>query len=314
MVILRSFRDVADATFLLAALALALISAALISSTVRDHLRNYKFPALQMCCLRILALAPVYAVLSWLMMVFLPLAPFIEVFRDMYETYTLYCYWVLLVLWVGGQHRVTGVLAEGGSSMADCMLCPLFPAHGLPRATGLTVARFQSAKGHFRYWRLALYQLMLTKPSLTLVHSILLALQMEGLNRARLLTLLSTFVGMHAVLDTYSCLLPHLKGLQGSVKFLCIKLVVWVTLFQQMFISALLGYGAIPSEAHTHGYNAAERAQRLLSTITIVEMAIFRFALPTQCFLLVWSLGCHHPLTPFPTCPHNHTSACNIAM
>lgn len=69
---------------------------------------------------------------------------------------------------------------------------------------------------------------MIIKPSLTLVHSILLALQMSGLNRARLLTLLSTFVGMHAVLDTYSCMLPHLKGLQVGVPHLH-PLMIFIT-------------------------------------------------------------------------------------
>ena len=62
MVLLRSFRDFADAMFLLAALLLALISMALISSTFKDHLRNYKYPSCQVrsaihlprsaCCLK----------------------------------------------------------------------------------------------------------------------------------------------------------------------------------------------------------------------------------------------------------------------
>lgn len=44
---LYSFRNVADAIFLLAALALAVSSFLLITSTLVDHLRNYRYPALQ---------------------------------------------------------------------------------------------------------------------------------------------------------------------------------------------------------------------------------------------------------------------------
>ena len=44
---LYTFRTVADATFLMLALALALVSLVLVSSTMHDHLRNYKYPALQ---------------------------------------------------------------------------------------------------------------------------------------------------------------------------------------------------------------------------------------------------------------------------
>uniref|UniRef100_A0A061SHK4 Duf300 domain-containing protein n=1 Tax=Tetraselmis sp. GSL018 TaxID=582737 RepID=A0A061SHK4_9CHLO len=276
---LRSFRDASDTVFLLAALVLSLISFALIWSTFRDHLRNYKYPSLQMCCLRILALAPVYALSSWLMMVLLPQASYIEVLRDVYETYSLYCYWVILVLWVGGQRRAIEILAAEGPSASDCMMCPLLPAHGCPKFSGLTLARFQNAMSHFRYWRLAIFQWMAIKPTLTLVHSVLLSMRLGGLNSWRAFTLLSTFVGMHGVLDTYSCLLPYLRGLQGSIKFLCIKLLVGVTLLQQALVNALLGYGAIPEEPRENGYTAPERAQRLLSTITIVEMSLFSWLL-----------------------------------
>lgn len=44
---LYSFRNVADAIFLLVALALAVSSFLLITSTLVDHLRNYRYPALQ---------------------------------------------------------------------------------------------------------------------------------------------------------------------------------------------------------------------------------------------------------------------------
>eukprot|EP00873_Tetraselmis_striata_P035736 jgi/Tetstr1/456000/TSEL_042778.t1 len=273
---MTSFRNLADTVFLLASGSLALISVALISTTFSDHLRNYKYPSLQMCCLRILALAPVYAILSWLMMVFLPLAHVIEVFRDLYETYTLYCYWVLLVLWVGGQRRAIEILA--GGCHVDCMVCPLLPAHGCPHALGCMLTRFQSAKQHFRYWRLAIFQWMLAKPSITLFNAILLSSGRGGAPHTKVLMLLSTAVGMQAVLDTYSCLLPHLIGLQGSTKFLCIKLLVGVTLLQQACINALVGY-EVPDSVPRHGYSATERAQRLQSTVTIVEMAVFSLML-----------------------------------
>ena len=139
---LYSFRTVADATFLLAALALALCSLALVSHTLHDHLYNAKYPALQVfgrhtaaaglqashigrvhaitpcsarsstngqaalhappaptstlrltsepaqtCCMRILLLAPIYALVSWCMMVLLPAAGYLEVVRDAYEVW-----------------------------------------------------------------------------------------------------------------------------------------------------------------------------------------------------------------------------------
>jgi hypothetical protein len=46
---LYSFRTVSDAVFLLLALTLAVASFLLITSTLVDHLRNYKYPTLQVC-------------------------------------------------------------------------------------------------------------------------------------------------------------------------------------------------------------------------------------------------------------------------
>lgn len=96
--------------------------------------------------LRIITLAPVYALLSWVMMILVPYARFIEVARDVYETYSLYCFWYLLVLWTGGQREVTSLLsAQDGL----CYLCPLL----VPFKAGVTIRKFRGATGHFNYWR-----------------------------------------------------------------------------------------------------------------------------------------------------------------
>lgn len=95
--------------------------------------------------MRILLLAPIYALVSWSMMVFLPVAPYIEVLRDVYETYTIYCFWIMLVLWCGGQRRVVDVLDR--LEVRSFMLCPLLNPFGC----GLQVWRFAEGKSMFRY-------------------------------------------------------------------------------------------------------------------------------------------------------------------
>lgn len=173
---LYSFRNVADAVFLLVALALAVSSFLLITSTLVDHLRNYRYPALQVCgfsfhlfdhaylcdrnlgsciiahgpvvqtcCMRIMLLAPIYSLVSWCMMVFLPFSAYIEIFRDIYEAYTLYCFWVMLVLWCGGQRRVIEIVDR--QEAMGCYLCPLVQ----PCGCGLPVYRFRSPTTLFRW-------------------------------------------------------------------------------------------------------------------------------------------------------------------
>lgn len=219
--------------------------------------------------LRIITLAPVYALLSWLMMVAVPVARFVEVARDVYESYSLYCFWYLLVLWCGGQKDVTSLLsAQDGL----CHLCPLF----VPFRLGLPLRKFRGATGHFSYWRWAVLQHMFFKPLVTLSIALLrLSGQQWKFEKLRLIALLSTAVAMHAVLDTYMRLFDQLKGFNSEKKFLGIKLVVWITTGQQIFLSSLVSSGALPDGSRNAPGGAEYRAQRLVSFVVIVEMALF---------------------------------------
>lgn len=98
----------------------------------------------QACCMRILLLAPIYAIVSWFMMVFLPVSGYIEILRDAYEGYALNCFWVMLVLWCGGQRRVIEIMAR--EEQLSCFLCPLVQNCGC----GLPVFRWPSASSFFR--------------------------------------------------------------------------------------------------------------------------------------------------------------------
>lgn len=94
--------------------------------------------------MRILLLAPIYAIVSWFMMVFLPVSGYIEILRDAYEGYALNCFWVMLVLWCGGQRRVIEIMAR--EDKLSCFLCPLVQHCGC----GLPVFRWPSASSLFR--------------------------------------------------------------------------------------------------------------------------------------------------------------------
>eukprot|EP00892_Ulva_mutabilis_P008583 jgi/Ulvmu1/6097/UM027_0075.1 len=270
-----SFRNVADAIFLFVALALAVASFLLITSTLVDHLRNYRYPALQTCCMRILLLAPIYALVSWCMMVFLPISAYIEIFRDIYEAYTLYCFWVMLVLWCGGQRRVIEIVDRQES--VGCYLCPLVE----PCGCGLPVYRFRNSTNLFRYLRFAIMQMMLVKPAAGLLVA---ALASSGrppghphARHARTAVLISTATAMHSIFTLYMATKPYMRGLNASRKFLSIKVVVAIILLQQLAINTLLSADIIPEGRL--GYTIRDHAQRIMGTITIIEMAVFSLLL-----------------------------------
>eukprot|EP01024_Parvocaulis_polyphysoides_P035572 TRINITY_DN3152_c0_g2_i1.p2 TRINITY_DN3152_c0_g2~~TRINITY_DN3152_c0_g2_i1.p2 ORF type:complete len:257 (-),score=21.46 TRINITY_DN3152_c0_g2_i1:556-1326(-) len=82
---------------------------------------------------------------------------------------------------------------------------------------------------------------------------------------------------MHSVFETYVYMYSHLKGLEGSKKFLAIKLLVGVTLGQQLIFNLLVGAGVI--REGSFGYTAEDRALRMSATITIVQMLAFSIML-----------------------------------
>eukprot|EP01024_Parvocaulis_polyphysoides_P035573 TRINITY_DN3152_c0_g2_i2.p1 TRINITY_DN3152_c0_g2~~TRINITY_DN3152_c0_g2_i2.p1 ORF type:complete len:461 (-),score=26.32 TRINITY_DN3152_c0_g2_i2:556-1938(-) len=275
---LYSFRTRADTVFLGGTFFMATCSLFVIRRTFRDHLTNYKYPRLQMCCMRILLLAPFFAFVSWLMMVFLPRAAFFEVFRDAYETYALYLFWIMLVLYCGGQRKVIEFLDDEYTTNQQhrqrCWLCPLLKPFGCHIPT----FAFKGSTSHFSYWRIAVMQWLFVKPGITLAIAILDTLGFDDrLQRVRVITLIATSVAMHSVFETYVYMYSHLKGLEGSKKFLAIKLLVGVTLGQQLIFNLLVGAGVI--REGSFGYTAEDRALRMSATITIVQMLAFSIML-----------------------------------
>eukprot|EP01026_Neomeris_dumetosa_P059010 TRINITY_DN5508_c0_g1_i2.p1 TRINITY_DN5508_c0_g1~~TRINITY_DN5508_c0_g1_i2.p1 ORF type:complete len:454 (+),score=31.48 TRINITY_DN5508_c0_g1_i2:421-1782(+) len=276
---LYSFRTLEDSLFLSGTLIMAICSLFVVRRTFRDHLRNYKYPRLQMCCMRILLLAPSFAFTSWLMMVFLPRAPYLEVFRDAYETYSLYLFWIMLVLYCGGQRRVVELLEDEFSPpkyqyRQRCWLCPLLKPFGLHIPT----FAYSESRSHFSYWRFAVMQWLFVKPGITFAIAILDSLGFDDrMQRLRVITLIATSVAMHSVFETYVCMYSHLKGLEGSKKFLAIKLLVGITLGQQLVFNLLVGSGII--REGQFGYTAEDRALRMSATITIIQMLAFSIML-----------------------------------
>lgn len=71
-----------------------------------QHLRNYTEPHLQRPIVRILLIVPIYAVASWLSLVFHQQALYFELVRGCYESYVIYVFFKLLVEFLGGEDRL----------------------------------------------------------------------------------------------------------------------------------------------------------------------------------------------------------------
>ena len=59
---------------------------------------------------------------------------------------------------------------------------------------------------------------------------------------------------MHSIFQLYVCTLPYMRGLDASRKFLAIKVVVGLIVFQQLVVNSLLSADVIPEGKY--GYAA----------------------------------------------------------
>lgn len=70
------------------------------------QLRNYRKPPLQRMVVRIMLMVPLYGVASLISLFSLEAAFFIDAIRDIYEAFVIYCFFVLLVDYLGGERSL----------------------------------------------------------------------------------------------------------------------------------------------------------------------------------------------------------------
>ena len=93
-----------------------------------------------------------------------------------------------------------------------------------------------------------------------------------------LFSLVATSLGMHCIIETYVALRSHLGDFQAERKFLCIKVLVFVAVLQPILTNALETMDAFPDETG-HGYSDVKWSERLLGTISVIQMVLFSLLL-----------------------------------
>ncbi|KAL0959043.1 hypothetical protein HGRIS_014981 [Hohenbuehelia grisea] len=94
-------------TAVLAVAGISTVVAVLVSSmSIYLQLKNYRKPGLQRMVIRIMLMVPIYAISSFISLVSLDAAVAIDAVRDIYEAFVIYCFFVLLVLYLGDERSL----------------------------------------------------------------------------------------------------------------------------------------------------------------------------------------------------------------
>ncbi|KAF4471737.1 hypothetical protein FALBO_1338 [Fusarium albosuccineum] len=235
--------------------------------------KNYRKPLLQRYVVRILLMVPIYSIASWTSMISLKAAAFLDPIRDIYEAFTIYTFFQLLINYLGGERSLI-IMTHGRAPVHH--LWPL--DHVLPKVDISDPHTFLSIKR-------GILQYAWLKPILALAAIIMKA---TGTYQEGYIGLTSGYLwsgiiyNISVTLSLYSlglfwvCMNRDLQPFRPVPKFLCIKLIIFASYWQGFFLSILVWLGAIPD--NVQGYTPDNLAAAIQDALICIEMPIFAVA------------------------------------
>jgi hypothetical protein len=216
---------------------------------------------------------PIYSASSWASLVSLKAAFWIGPFRDVYEAFTLYAFFQLLINFLGGERSLI-IMMHGRAPVSH-----LWPMnHCFPKVdisdphTFLTIKR-------------GILQYAWIKPILAISTIIMKATDTykegyigltSGYLWSGILYNVSISLSLYALALFWVCMSQDLKPFRPMPKFLCIKGIIFASYWQGFFLSILVWLGAIPDV--NSDYSADNVAAAIQDAAICFEMPIFAIA------------------------------------
>ncbi|KZV62240.1 DUF300-domain-containing protein [Peniophora sp. CONT] len=237
------------------------------------HLKNYRKPQLQRMVIRIMVMVPIYAISSLISLFSLEAAFVIDALRDIYEAFVIYCFFNLLLNYLGGERSLL-ILVHGRA--------PKYP----PKPMNIFQPELDVSDPYtFLFLKRGIMQYVYVKPCLALASLILkyVGKYNEGDLRANSGYLYVSIVYNASICLSLYCLAmfwlsisEDLKPFRPMPKFLCVKGILFFSFWQSIFISILVAAGFI---AKLGPYTDSEHISLGLTDMLIcLEMPFFAIA------------------------------------
>ncbi|OJJ59055.1 hypothetical protein ASPSYDRAFT_997059 [Aspergillus sydowii CBS 593.65] len=218
-------------------------------------------------------MVPIYAASSWASIISLKASLWLAPIRDVYEAFTIYTFFQLLINFLGGERAVI-IMMHGRPPVQHAW--PL--NHFLSKVDISDPHTFLAVKrGILQYTWL--------KPVLAIVSIIMKATDTYkegylGLSSGYLWTgilyNISVSVSLYSLALFWVCLHHDLTPFRPIPKFLCVKLIIFASYWQGFFLSILQWLGALPNG--TGDYTPDNLAAAIQDSLTCFEMPIFAVA------------------------------------
>jgi hypothetical protein len=217
---------------------------------------------------------PLFSVASWASLTSLQVAFWIDPFRDVYEAFTIYTFFNLLINFLGGERSLILMM------MGRPPVPHLWPLNHV-------FAKVDISDPHtFLQIKRGILQYIYVKPLLAVATVVCkatgtwkegtLALD-SGYAWSGLIYNVSIFWSLYDLALFWVCMSADLQPFRPMPKFLCIKGIIFASWWQGFFLSILVWLGAITGIAGTD-YDADSLAAAIQDALICIEMPFFAVA------------------------------------
>ena len=251
----------------------ALAASLLTMVSVWLQTKNYRKPLLQRYVVRILLMVPIYSISSWVSLYSLRAAFWIDPFVDVYEAFTIYAFFQLLINFVGGE-RALIIMMQGRPPVSHpwplsrcCNKVDISDPH-----TFLAIKR-------------GILQYTWVKPILAIATIIMKATGVykggytsadSGYFWSGLIYNVSITVSLYALAMFWVCMSTDLRPFRPMPKFLCIKGIIFASYWQGFLLSILVYLGAFPNSIPE--YSPENLGAAIQDALICFEMPLFAVA------------------------------------
>lgn len=216
---------------------------------------------------------PIYSISSWVSLISFAAAQFVDPIRDIYEAFTIYTFFQLLINYLGGE-RALIIMSHGRAPVNH-----LWPLNHVLAPIDI------SDPYTFLAIKRGILQYALLKPIMGISSIIMKATGTyqegyigvsSGYFWESIIYNISVSVSLYSLGLFWVCMHDDLKPFRPVPKFLCVKLIIFASYWQGLTLSILVWLGAIPDDVK--GYTPDNLAAAIQDALICIEMPIFAVA------------------------------------
>lgn len=217
-------------------------------------------------------MVPIYAGASWASFISLKAAFWVDPFRDVYEAFTIYAFFQLLINFLGGERSLL-IAMHGRKPVSH----PWPLNHCFDKVDVSDPYTFLAVKR-------GILQYAWIKPILAIATIVMKATGTykegylgvdSGYLWSGIVYNISITISLYALAMFWVCMSSDLQPFRPMPKFLCIKGIIFASYWQGFFLSILVALGAIPGTGY---YTPDNLAAAIQDALICFEMPIFAVA------------------------------------